>query len=518
MPAPAPTATAVFDKLWSNQQPLRAQAVEQVGALAPTEKTRLRELLLSALRNEYSPEREAAAQDPARIRNNRCWLLSALGRAGSGDPATVAQVREHLDPGREPDQWVRFWALEGLVAGPAANLVEIAQQAVDADPDPLVKMLAHAVLADKGVAGHVEPLQQALAVATTPESAAAARALRVVHVAACVPQLLNLVSTASYTDATYDAVIALGRVPPDSDAAPAAAHRLAEFLLRTRPYAMWDSARLQAVRTLAKLGVTDIEPHLLAEIANPNPTIVRAAAKALTQLLGVRRTVERVLEMLVATPAVSLASVTDALRASDRDAVVNELETVLATAADPARKRVAQDLMIEMGGATALQKLRARTQLSAEYRQVLHEADTKLREALENTTREAGHGFWTVLVMNWIIFVLGVALLVGSAVAVWSGGKDFAGWVGAGLFGAAGFAGTLYSLFYTKPREVIEASVARQVEFKVVFLGFLRELNEIDQVFTRRLLEDPDFTDVELKTFCERVQAAVQQALARLRA
>ena len=48
----------------------------------------------------------------------------------------------------------------------------------------------------------------------------------------------------------------------------------------------------------------------------------------------------------------------------------------------------------------------------------------------------------------------------------------------------------LYSLLVARPRDQVREAVDHLMHLEVIFLGYLRQLHQTDQAFTRRLLED----------------------------
>ncbi len=80
---------------------------------------------------------------------NRAWLLSTLGRISEYEPDAKKVVIIHLNPGNEPTEFVRFWALEGLVAANVLDIAEIARNIVKREEENQVRMLALAILASK---------------------------------------------------------------------------------------------------------------------------------------------------------------------------------------------------------------------------------------------------------------------------------------------------------------------------------------------------------------------------------
>ena len=76
---------------------------------------------------------------------------------------------------------------------------------------------------------------------------------------------------------------------------------------------------------------------------------------------------------------------------------------------------------------------------------------------------------------------------------------------------------TMYSLLIAKPRQQVKAAVDHQMWIKMVFLGYLRELQQADQSFGRRMLEDRPMTEEELNGFKRAIQDTMTKGLIHMR-
>jgi hypothetical protein len=74
----------------------------------------------------------------------------------------------------------------------------------------------------------------------------------------------------------------------------------------------------------------------------------------------------------------------------------------------------------------------------------------------------------------------------------------------------------LYSVLVGKPRDQVRDAVDHLMYLKVVFLGYLRQLHQTDQAFTRRLLDEERLPAEELKNFGEMVAATMTSAISSL--
>jgi HEAT repeat protein len=475
----------------------------------------LRVLLMQALTRDFVPPAPGQVED-IKSRDARCWILSALGRIEDRDEACRRELRRHLDRAIEPWWWARYWTLEGLIGGRADDLESIARRIVaDDGDDPLLIQLAHAILAARGDAESLKVVVDAL----EPDSETAwatLRALRVVPILkpAVIGTLCAIVDKGTYTDLTFDAIMALSRIPADSQHADAAAQALAGYLVKYR-WPMYDSMRSRALAGLGNLRVSRVAPVLIEELFDDNPGIVAAAARALEAVLGVRTASLRIVEAAVNADPGTQSRLGAALRSMNRPAVVQQLESAMLTGSDE-QQATARSLLSEVGGADAFQRLRARTTAVTQYVGVLEQAEAKIRQLFEDSIVEARQGFRVAAAMDIIVFGVGLLLIVGSAIPILLSGGKLDSWAGVGATGGVGLLGVLYGRLIANPRRQIREAVDHLMHLKIVFLAYLRQLHQTDQAYTRRLLDDKDFPAVDVAVFTEMVAASMAKALSEL--
>jgi hypothetical protein len=474
----------------------------------------LRALLLQSLTRDFVSPPPGQWDDP-KSSDARCWILSALGRVADDDDQCNREVRRHLDPILEPHEWARYWALEGLVAGKASDIEEVSRQIVCAREEPLVLSLAYAILASRGDAECLKVVQDRLE-QDSRDTWAVLRALRFVPVlnAAVIRSLCTMVEQGAYSDLTFDAIVALGRIPPDCQYADGAAQTLANYLVKYR-WPMYDSMRTKALVGLGNLRVTRIAPVLIEGLFDDSQSIVSAAARSLEVVLGVRVATIRILEAAEAADPQTLAKLAAALRYMDRAAGVRELETAMLTGPE-SRQAAARNLLSEVGGAEAFQRLRARTTAVTQYIGVLEEAETKIRKLFEDSIVEARHGFKVATSMDIVVFGIGILLILGSAVPILVAGGKLDSWAGVGTIGGTGLLGVLYTLLIANPRRQVKEAVDHLMHLKIIFLAYLRQLHQADQAYTRRLLDDRDFPASEVALFMDMVGGSMTRTLTQL--
>src|SRR6185503_16287854 len=94
------------------------------------------------------------------------------------------------------------------------------------------------------------------------------RALRAVPLPGTVETVSKIVEQAGYTNETYDAIMALGEIPPDWSHATIAAQALSACIVKMRGSPWKDSMRAGAIAGLGRLKVESAAPLLIEELAD----------------------------------------------------------------------------------------------------------------------------------------------------------------------------------------------------------------------------------------------------------
>ncbi|XRA97181.1 HEAT repeat domain-containing protein [Pycnococcus provasolii] len=200
---------------------------------------------------------------------------------------------------------------------------------------------------------------------------------------------------------------------------------------------------------------------------------------------------------------------------NSKEVVIEQLEDEM-NAGSPARQEAARRLLVEMGGASAMRKISARSASVDAYRETVKEAEQSMQKMFAHTMADAQRGFHIALAMDVIVFVIGVLLIAASGVQAITKDES-ASWAGVGATAGGGALATMYSLLIAKPRQQVKAAVDHQMWIKMVFLGYLRELQQADQSFGRRMLEDRLMTEEELNGFKRAIQDTMTKGLIHMR-
>src|SRR3989442_5382136 len=510
----------LYGAIVRGQEAERTRAQEQLPA-SPTERQDLRVRLLGALNREYLPQ--APFEEDKSTEWTRSWILSTLGRICDDDRPTAKLLRNHLQTNTEKSDFVRFWTLEGLVAGKASDLQELATQIERETKEmPLnprertwLRELGVAIRAWAGYGQCLERLKKA------PDADATLRALKYVYIPAMVDPLVKLLREHEPSYSQHNAIKALGRIPSGSTLAEPAARALMDFIANNRPWGFWDGMRVYAIEALANLKVEASAAIIADDLFDDNPAIVRAAARSLQAILGVPRAVSRILEAASKTGGRGMTvqerneSLGSALRWMDPAEVAETLEAALVSGA-PEQQDVARDLLVEIGGPAAFRKLQARTRAIDRYTKSVADVEDRIQNLFLDSIKEARFGYRVSAGMDVVVFSLGVALLAVSAILALSKEGSLATWIGVGATGIPGVLGVLYGTLVAKPREEITEAVNHLMFLKVVFLGYLRQLHQVDQAYTRVLLEENNLKTEKIREFTTMIETTMSNAAKRM--
>jgi HEAT repeat protein len=337
------------------------------------------------------------------------------------------------------------------------------------------------------------------------------RALRECPVAPAQPFLIALMRNQDgYTEIRHRAIKLLARFEPT----PETVRAVGEVLIGdTSEY-----LRLPAAVTLGELGQPAARADLIVGVTDRNAEVRVQAAAALERCLGRNAAVAALVDATLAGAALSseepgqLSCFVDALRLVDpeRTTSTEALSRGLASE-DRARAQRAERVLLELGGWSAVQRLGQRRATLAQLDEVLKESEGVVQRTFEATIKQAQRNFYFALGVNIIVVAVGLALSVIAIVHLVERPEDLESWL---LPGAGGVIGILINLAFNNPRKNARDDLATLVDVNVLFLGFLRQLNEIDATFKHAYMEDRDFGADDMRETVRRIELTVARTLA----
>lgn len=481
--------------LWGNDQE-REEALKKLPMLA--DKKRVADLLVERLPQEENGK-------------TRSWIVSSL--AEIDEPSTVEAVAARIDADEEEDAWVRFWAAIGLAAMQPDDLQKRLVKAQKEDPDALIRMVSLRLLIENGFDGpYLKDLLNAVKEGDYETRWAACKALRrnaghkpfgVGIETELIPVLKHrLFADREAWDTRYQAALALGNVTHKWQEAVEA---LSSALRKDLP----DLVRRACVGGLGQISRPETKNALLSALQDRDAEIRVQAADALKETLGASDAVSFIVEDLLGQEELSERYL-DALRQIDSTAAASALDASLRHPDQKIAQR-AWHALTRLGGEEAVRILQ-RAQALDKYTELLGAADTQVMGQFNRLMIQAHGAFWMSMSMHSIVFLIGVGALIGGlSVALSEGFGTFERFVGVGT--AIGSLGTLVAIFYKNPLDNIRASVTDLVQVNVIFLGYVRQINQIDATFKQMFLAGSGFGVDEMKHTVEQIQESVSKAL-----
>jgi hypothetical protein len=448
----------------------------------------------------------------------RGWATTVL--EGTGGRKAFAALRglfkaEDTHETKRRYRYTRFFALAGLARMERSEneredvtrlLEELWQPRwQDTEEDYLVQAEAAVLLA---LRGRKEPLRQVLAMLRAADADfwitwACLRALREFPLPEVVSEVIDVMRTARYYDHRLYAVRALARYRDDVTVV----HELAN-IVRTSDDSYF---RLVAVRALGELGNREAQDALVRALADPDAEIRVQATTALKTLLSNEEAIALVVQRALAEDAspATLEYLLDALRRIDGALSAEVLNKELG-GQDRRRARAAEEILVNLGGWAAVQRLGQRRSTLDSLDEILRQSEEVVRTTFSDTIRQARLNFYFAMAVNVLVVTVGLALIALAVIQLAQNPEKLAEWV---LPGGAGVVGIIVNLLFNNPRRNAREDLTSLMNVNVIFLGFLRQLNEIDATFKHAYIESHAFGADDMRATVSQIENAVEQTL-----
>jgi len=157
-----------------------------------------------------------------------------------------------------------------------------------------------------------------------------------------------------------------------------------------------------------------------------------------------------------------------------------------------------------VGGEKAVQTLVGqRSEVLRAYNELLTKADEPIQELFKETMHQARVSFMISQIMSLIVFGVGILAIIAGLWFAFTGGSDsveFAFGAGTSIIGAIA---VLLDLMVRDPHKRVQEAISILLRIKVIFLGYLRQIHQIDATFKHEFIEggkEFGFKDVEQTT------------------
>jgi HEAT repeat protein len=499
------TPAVLFDVFRSGDNGRGHEAMERFLAL-PDKRRFLRPTL------EYlATERNDAA---------RAWAAGVLGALG-GDEAFGA-LEQFLRRGsgmrqsrRQQHRYTRFFSLKAiheLATTPerrASVNVLTRELLLDGDEDILVTAAASILASAAGDPKALTPARDMIAAYREDSwwrTWAVLRALREFPVETMRNEVIDVLRESRFYEHRALAIRTLVEYPPDP--------RITAELVHVARESKASSLRLAAVVALGRMGSREAQDCLLVALGDENAEVRVQAAYALRAVFGsaeevVAALVQRALE--VTDDRVACGYVVEAIRLVDDDrALAAEVLRKEMGSENQARARAAEEVLINLGGWAAIQRLSQRRATLRELDALLERSEEVVKDTFRDTIRQARLNFYFAMAVNVIVVLVGI-VLIGIAIAhLLDDPERLAAWI---LPGATGVIGIVVNMLFNDPRRNAREDLLSLMNVNVLFLGFLRQVNQIDATFKHAYLENAEFGTTAMRQTLAHLERAVATTL-----
>ncbi|MGD8719402.1 MAG: HEAT repeat domain-containing protein [Candidatus Zixiibacteriota bacterium] len=271
-------------------------------------------------------------------------------------------------------------------------------------------------------------------------------------------------------------------------------------------------SRLEAVKSLAVLGDPEAEGDLLKALKDIDAEVRVQASNSLVSLLGKEGALPAVIQQaLREEEEKGRDRLIEAIRRMDPDRRISvDILSKELGGEDRKRSQTAEKVLLELGGAAAVQRLSQLRKTLDYLDNLLSKSEDVIKSTFKDTIRQARLNFYFAMVINALVVGIGIALIVLAMIHMAGDPTRFESWV---IPGAAGVLGIITNLFYNSPRRNARQDMATLMNVNIIFLGYLRQLNEIDATFKHEFIEVEDFGIGTMEKTVQQIEKAMCRTL-----
>jgi HEAT repeat protein len=451
----------------------------------------------------------------------RCWAASALAVIG-GDRAFEALLSIFNSPTTDQEKryyrYTRFFALRSLEvvatkADERAKFDKLVDQLwvdrwQDAVEDYLVHAEAAVLLARRGRPDALDQIRAMIRLARGEFWIAWAlfRALQEFPVREVVAELVDLMRKGFYLEHRARAIRALGSYAGDESVVSELS-----MIARTSPEPY---LRLTAVQAIGRLGNSAGKDALLQALLDEDAEIRVQATIALSSLLPQPDAVSLIIQRALSedTPKQLWDHLYDALRRIDAERLICvEILNKELGGEDRRRAQAAEEILLNLGGWAAMHRLTQRRSTLQTLDNILSESEQAVRSTFKDTVKQAHRNFYFAMGVNVLVVGIGVALIVIAITQLARDPAKLETWV---LPGGAGVLGIVINGWFNNPRQHARQDLTTLLDVNVIFLGYLRQLNQIDATFKHAYIEGFEFGIDDMKSTVQQIDRTLDRTLA----
>ena len=450
--------------------------------------------------------------------STRGWCISALTMLDAAR-ASDAAIR-HLGS-LEKSEWARYWSAIGLAKLHPSGFERHLQQAAN-DPSEMVKAVCFRLLIENKIESD-QNFTSLLNLARDPKEVgdrwAAFKVLRRNAGSGPLPQVVekrflpileeHLVDNSEPQKVQRQAALALGDMECEWREAIAVLDRALDVNRS-------DMVKHACIEALAAIGKPEVKGPLTTALRDKSSDVRSSAADVLKQVLGPTAAIHYLIDEHVIKDDQVRSEYIEALRQIDNTAALKILSTYLGTSDRKTDVRI-RNLLALLGRDEITFTLHdERTEVAKRYRENLAEVDKQISGPIRGLIHQVSFNSTIGMFMQIAIFIAGVVLLLYSLSSRVFSSSATGTEQGIGIGGAIIGLLLMLVVFYRGPINNIRRNVTNLIQVYVVFLGYLRQLNQIDAAFSQQLLNSPDLDFKKIEESITQIQSSVEQTLGEM--
>ena len=153
-----------------------------------------------------------------------------------------------------------------------------------------------------------------------------------------------------------------------------------------------------------------------------------------------------------------------------------------------------------------------RTKSVANYTKIMREADQNSVVQVENLASQIEKSFRTAQVIHTItIVILGILFIISLGLVLYPNTGDFQRTVG--VFSLPSSILTILILIYRSPLRSARQVMGEAIKMQVIYLSYLRQVNQVDMGFKQSFINTDNFTSKQLQEAFAQTQGIIDKAM-----
>lgn len=141
---------------------------------------------------------------------------------------------------------------------------------------------------------------------------------------------------------------------------------------------------------------------------------------------------------------------------------------------------------------------------------LLAESEKAVRSTFNATILQARRNFYFAMGVNVLVVLVGLVLIILAITQLINDPDKLQSWI---VPGGAGVLGILINMGFNNPRRNAREDLATLMNVNIIFLGFLRQLNEIDATFKYAYIQSDKFGTDHMRQTVDRIEKTMARTL-----